>query len=66
MVATPPIFSLLLQNPSGHTGMLLEHVVDTILQQNGDNILSYPDPGIEYSGRSPKNVSILNTRNSLS
>jgi hypothetical protein len=32
-----PIFSLQLQNPSGHTGMLLELVVDMIPLQNDEN-----------------------------
>ena len=43
--------------------MLLELVVDLVPLQNGDNIFSYPDPGIQYGGwsldSSPENIRIL-------
>ena len=64
VVATPPpIFSLLLQNPSGHTGMLLELVVDMIPLQNDAKFDDGSDPGIQYGGwnadSSPENSRIL-------
>ena len=65
-----PIFSLQLQNPSGHTGMLLGHVVDMVPLQISDQIFSYLDPGIQYGGRSPDSgpeiMRILNVCNNLS
>ena len=46
MIATPSIFSLQLQNPSEHTGMLLELDVDMVPLQNGDKIF-FPIPILE-------------------